>query len=248
MPSLKSILTELQDPTPAELDPEDAYHSLDAGIHPTYDADDANAVNAANGQGSGVRKSTGRQVADDPRYEGKRVSREQIMNGWGGSSNDEDDEDDDEGGEDGLGVGGSGAGASQSEENEATEEDDQEVIDEAAESDSQDDAEDEEDDTAADDLRSFKPAPHLLNSHQDASRTDGDQEVLLGQLKASATADLEKGQAVRKQLVRAISARKAWRLLMQCGVGFVQQASGSPDTNAENVDGSQSCTASLAPR
>ncbi|GAA5933372.1 AATF family protein [Sporobolomyces koalae] len=204
--TLAQQLAQIEQPTPQDFDPEDSYTTYNAEKN-----DEQKDLDAARQDYVDVGESRLRKKGEaivDAKYEGKRASRKALY----GDDDDEEDEDDDSEGESGaeennsdeedeevyegefadlLGPAGSDEDSDQ-EEGDSEEDGDSNDEDED-EQDDDDDEEEEEEEQEEEEEERAKPAKKATAKQQD-------ERVMMKELKQAASADVEKGRDVKKQL------------------------------------------------
>ncbi|KAK4694359.1 protein AATF/BFR2, partial [Phenoliferia sp. Uapishka_3] len=179
--TLAEQLAEIAEPAPVELDPEDGYAGYSAERN-----SDKRDLEAARSEYVDVGTSKLRKKGEavyDKKYEGKKMSRKDLE----GSDND-----DDESGEEGE-----------------EEDEDEEMGDfEDLEGDDDDESGEDDEESGSEEEEEEEPAPKpkkSIKKDRASTTTEQDEKAMMSQLKLAASADVEKGRDVKKQLVRPAS-------------------------------------------
>lgn len=168
------------------------------------DADDTRGLTCPRNSSPSKLRKKGEAVLD-AKYDGKKGSRAAIFGG---------DDDDDEVAEEG--------GESEEDEDDENEEEEEmgdfEDLERDPEDDEDEDDEDEDEEIESEDGAEDE-APQPPQSKRKAATAppsrakEQDERAMVSQLKQAASADVEKGRAVKKQLVRSFGLALAWRHL-----------------------------------
>ncbi|GAA6017407.1 hypothetical protein JCM11491_006647 [Sporobolomyces phaffii] len=194
--TLAQQLAQIEQPTPQDFDPEDAYTTYNAEKNEDQKDLDAARADYVDVGESRLRKK-GEAIVDS-KYEGKKASRQALY----GSDDDDEEEDDEDGDESERGEGNQDEdedeevyegefadllGPAGTDEDSNQEEDEDSDVQSEGDEDEDHDEEEEEEELAA------KPAKKATAKQQD-------ERVMLKELKQAASADVEKGRDVKKQL------------------------------------------------
>ncbi|ORY69172.1 apoptosis-antagonizing transcription factor [Leucosporidium creatinivorum] len=189
--TLAEQLAQISEPAPADFDPEDAYATYNA--EKSKDEQDLTAGRADYVQvgPSGLRKKG--EAIVDAKYAGKKGSRKALY----GDDEDDDEEDDSLGDEDEemddlmaqLEGEGDDSGSEEEQEEGAFASQDGDSDEEISE----EEEEEEEEEAPA-------PAPKKKSSSGSSKAKEQNEKAMLSQLKQAASADVEKGRDVKKQL------------------------------------------------
>ncbi|GAA5994535.1 hypothetical protein JCM5350_006389 [Sporobolomyces pararoseus] len=200
--TLAEQLAQIEQPTPQDFDPEDAYTTYNA-----EKSEDQKDLDAARQDYVDVGESRLRKKGEaivDSKYEGKKASRKALY-----GSDDEDDEDESD-----------GQGINEEEERDGSDDDEEEVYEgEFAdllgpagtdEDSNQDEEEHSQDDQSQDEQEEEEEEEEEDEEDQEedlskkstkkATAKQQDERVMMKELKQAASADVEKGRDVKKQL------------------------------------------------
>ncbi|GAA5969419.1 hypothetical protein JCM8115_003242 [Rhodotorula mucilaginosa] len=206
--TLAEQLSQIAQPAPQDYDPEEAYATYADGR--SLDQADNSAHQDYVDVGTSKLRKKGEAVLD-AKYDGKKGSRAAIFGGQSDDSDEQEDEEDlpsgdDEDGEDDDNEMGSFEDLEGGEEEDG---DSEEADDQDEDVDSEDENEEEEE----------APRPKKSNVASSTNRAKvQDERVMVSQLKQAASADVEKGRAVKKQLAFCDSLLES-RIKLQKAVG-----------------------------
>ncbi|KAL8287556.1 hypothetical protein RQP46_003414 [Phenoliferia psychrophenolica] len=185
--TLAEQLAEIAEPAPVELDPEEGYAGFSAERNTDKRDLDAARAEYVDVGASKLRKKG--EAVYDAKYAGKKSSRNDIFDAQSGSEDEDDDEDEDEEMGDfedleaGLGESGEDSQAESGEEESGSEEE-----------------EEEEEAPAPVPKAKSKKSSKSSSGKERATTTEQDEKAMMSQLKQAASADVEKGRDVKKQL------------------------------------------------
>ncbi|GAA5874675.1 hypothetical protein JCM3774_004779 [Rhodotorula dairenensis] len=211
--TLAEQLSQIAQPAPQDYDPEEAYATYADGRSTGNDARDNAAQADYVDVGTSKLRKKGEAVLD-AKYDGKKGSRAAIF----GDQDDDDDEqggqfEDDDDSEDEMGDFEDLEGVEDDKDDE--DEDDEDDEDEDDEDDEDEDEDVESDDADGDEAPKRRADPTAVPPSRAKQQ---DERAMVSQLKQAASADVEKGRAVKKQLAFCDSLLES-RIKLQKAVG-----------------------------
>ncbi|GAA5834627.1 hypothetical protein JCM3766R1_003622 [Sporobolomyces carnicolor] len=202
--TLAEQLAQIEQPAPQDFDPEDAYTTYNA-----EKSEDQKDLDAARADYVDVGESRLRRKGEaivDAKYEGKKSSRKALY----GSDDDQSDEDEDDEEEESQHDGSQGEPDGDEDEEVYEGEfadllgpagtDEDSMQEEGEDSQDDDDESDEDDEEEQEEEREEDDAELSKKSARKATAKQQDERVMMKELKQAASADVEKGRDVKKQL------------------------------------------------